>query len=89
LRVANMLTREEFDALWLTINIMLRAGRRTGRIVTTKPEHRDRRSGPARAEDAHYVYRRTDLPCRICGTPIRKADLAGRNSYWCPTCQPD
>ncbi|MEP7055904.1 MAG: DNA-formamidopyrimidine glycosylase family protein [Actinomycetota bacterium] len=89
LRVANTVTREEFDALWLTVNIMLRAGRRSGRIVTTKPEHRDRRSGPARAEDAHYVYRRTDLPCRVCGTPIRKADLAGRNSYWCPSCQPD
>lgn len=89
LRPANTLTRVEFDALWLTISIMLRAGRRSGRIVTTKPAHRDRRSGPARADDAHYVYRRTDLPCRVCGTPVRKADLAGRNSYWCPFCQPD
>jgi endonuclease-8 len=89
LRPANTLSREEFDALWLTVNIMLRAGRRSGRIVTTKPEHRDRRSGAARREDAHYVYRRTDLPCRVCGTPIRKAELAARNSYWCPSCQPD
>ncbi|MEO6714381.1 MAG: DNA-formamidopyrimidine glycosylase family protein [Mycobacteriales bacterium] len=89
LRPANALTREEFDRLWLTITIMLRAGVRMGRIVTTKPEHRARRSGPARDEDAHYVYRRTDLPCRLCGTPIRKAELAARNSYWCPTCQAD
>lgn len=87
LRPANLVTRDEFDALWLTINIMLRAGARSGRIVTTKPEHRGRRSGPARQEDAHYVYRRTDLPCRLCGTPIRTAELAARNSYWCPTCQ--
>jgi endonuclease-8 len=34
-----------------------------------------------------YVYRRTDMPCLVCGTPVRKADLAARNLYWCPTCQ--
>lgn len=89
LRPANTLTREEFDALWLTVSIMLHAGVRAGRIVTTKPEHRERRSGRARGEDAHYVYRRTDLPCRLCGTPVRKEELATRNSYWCPNCQPD
>lgn len=88
LRPANTLTREEFDALWRTVNTMLRAGVRAGRIVTTKPEHRARRSGIARREDAHYVYRRTDLPCRVCGTPVRKSELAARNSYWCPSCQP-
>jgi len=87
LRPANTLTREEFDELWLTVSIMLRAGVRAGRIVTTKPEHRERRSGAARSGDAHYVYRRTDLPCRLCGTPVRKAELAARNSYWCPSCQ--
>ena len=26
--------------------------------------------GPGAAEDAHYVYRRTGLPCRVCGTPV-------------------
>lgn len=87
LRPANTLTREEFDQLWLTVNSMLRAGVRAGRIVTTKPEHRRRRSGRASREDSHYVYRRTDLPCRLCGAPVRKAELAGRNSYWCPSCQ--
>lgn len=87
LRLANSLSRAEFDALWLTVTIMLRAGLRSGAIVTTKPEHRDRRSGRARREDAHYVYRRTDLPCRLCGTLVRKEELAARNSYWCPTCQ--
>jgi endonuclease-8 len=34
-----------------------------------------------------YVYRRAGQPCLVCGTEIRRADLAGRNSYWCPTCQ--
>lgn len=87
LRPANSLARTDFDGLWRTVGAMLRAGVRSGRIVTTKPEHRARRSGSAQRADAHYVYRRTGLPCRLCGTPVRKAELAARNSYWCPTCQ--
>ena len=34
-----------------------------------------------------YVYRRTDLPCRRCGTPVRTQEMVGRNLYWCPTDQ--
>jgi endonuclease-8 len=86
-RPADVVDRLEFDSLWVTLTAMLRAGVRAGRIVTTRPEHRERRRGPATREDAHYVYRRTDLPCRICHTPVRTAELAARNAYWCPTCQ--
>ena len=46
-----------------------------------------RRSGAVRRDDAHYVYRRTGLPCRICGTEVRTQEMVGRNRYWCPTCQ--
>ncbi|HTY72281.1 MAG TPA: zinc finger domain-containing protein, partial [Actinomycetes bacterium] len=38
-------------------------------------------------EDAHYVYRRTGLPCRVCGAPVARTVLAGRNLFWCPGCQ--
>ncbi|MDJ0319835.1 DNA glycosylase [Pseudarthrobacter sp. PS3-L1] len=41
---------------------------------------------PVRA-DAHYVYKREGLPCRVCGTVILMADLVGRKLYWCPSCQ--
>ena len=66
----------------------VRAGVRLGRIVTTRPEDRTRRRGAAQREDAHYVYRRTGLPCRVCGTEVRTEVMAGRNLYWCPFCQP-
>ncbi|HEY0805434.1 MAG TPA: zinc finger domain-containing protein, partial [Pseudonocardiaceae bacterium] len=33
-------------------------------------------------------YRRTGEPCLVCGTPVATTELAGRNLYWCPTCQP-
>ena len=77
------LPREIFDAIWADLVRLLRAGVRANRIVTTAPEDRDRR-GPVRIEDAHYVYRRTGLPCRICGTPVAHAVLNGRNLFWCP-----
>ena len=74
-------------AMWADLVVLMRAGVRMGRIVTTRPEHRGRRGGAVRREDAHYVYRRTGLPCRICGTPVRTEEMVGRNLYWCPVCQ--
>ena len=73
--------------MWTDLVTLMRAGVRLGRIVTTRPEDRLRRRGPVQREDAHYVYRRTDLPCRICGTGIRTEVMVGRNLYWCPVCQ--
>lgn len=86
-RPANTLRREEFDALWDTLVRMLRYGVRIGRIVTTEPADRERRSGRPSDADRHYLWRRTDLPCRRCGTPIRSEVLGARNAYWCPECQ--
>jgi formamidopyrimidine-DNA glycosylase len=81
------LDEQTWAAMWDDIVGLMRAGVRTGRIVTTLPEHRDRRSGTVRRADAHYVYRRQGLPCRVCGTPIRWAEMVGRRLYWCPVCQ--
>ncbi|MGY1711462.1 Fpg/Nei family DNA glycosylase [Geodermatophilus sp. SYSU D00758] len=74
-------------ALYADLRTLMRAGVRMGRIVTTRPEDRGRRGGAVRREDAHYVYRRTGLPCRICGTPVRTEVMVGRNLHWCPVCQ--
>ncbi len=66
---------------------LMKAGLRAGRIVTTRPAHRDRPGGRVRRDDAHYVYRRTGLPCRVCRTPVATQVMAGRNLFWCPQCQ--
>ena len=55
--------------------------------MTTLPEDRPHRSGPVRAGEQHYVYRRTDLPCLLCGTPVVAEPMAGRTLYRCPWCQ--
>jgi formamidopyrimidine-DNA glycosylase len=35
----------------------------------------------------HCVYQRTELPCRLCKTPIRRIVMAGRGTHYCPRCQ--
>ena len=35
------------------------------------------------------VYGRRDEPCNRCGTPIARTQVAGRTTWFCPTCQPE
>lgn len=74
-------------ALWRTVRSCMSDGVRQGRIVTTEPADRGNPDGPASREDAHYVYKRTGLACRRCGTPVAQAEMAARKLYWCPGCQ--
>ncbi len=86
-REGRLVTRDEWDAMWLDLCALLRSGVRAGRIVTTLPEDRSRRTGRPRRDDSFYVYRRAGEPCRICGTAILTAVMVARNLFWCPSCQ--
>lgn len=85
------LERVVWDAMWLDLVALMRTGERTGRIDTVLPEHEPEAMGRDARVDDHggevYVYRRTDLPCLLCGTAIRRTVLVGRNLFWCPQCQ--
>jgi formamidopyrimidine-DNA glycosylase len=35
----------------------------------------------------HRVYQRTDEPCLVCKTPIKRIVIAGRSSHYCSRCQ--
>ena len=76
---------ELWQEMWTDLVTLMRAGVKAGRIVTTRPEDRPR--GRVTRATAHYVYRRTGLPCRVCGTAVRTEVLAARNLFWCPSCQ--
>jgi endonuclease VIII len=84
-RPARDLTRDEFEALWATLVVMLRRGVTDGRIITVDPKEIGTTRRKIRRADATYVYKRDD--CLRCGTPIRRWDMAGRWAYACPTCQ--
>lgn len=87
-RAGNATDEATLTELWEDLRVLMRAGVRTGQIITTRPQDRDR---PSRRrvprEDAHYVYKRTGLPCRVCGTEVATQVMVGRNLYWCPYCQ--
>lgn len=73
--------------LWRDIASVMAEGVRDGRIITTRAADRSVDTLPVPAAEAHYVYKRNGLPCRICGTEIALTRLAGRKLYWCPSCQ--
>jgi endonuclease-8 len=90
-RPGSTLSTDMWISLWTDLRELMREGVEKGRIDTVHSRHMPEAMGRAPRTDRHggevYVYRRTDQPCLICGTPVRRAGLAGRNSYWCPTCQ--
>jgi endonuclease VIII len=46
-------------------------------------------SAEARGETRRWVYERSGLPCRRCGTRVRARGQGddNRTTYWCPRCQ--
>ncbi|MFE2066692.1 Fpg/Nei family DNA glycosylase [Streptomyces sp. NPDC059467] len=90
-RAGKDLTPAEWDAVWADLVELMHEGVRHNRIDTVRPEHTPEAMGrPPRVDDHGgevYVYRRATLPCHICGSEIRTADLAARNLFWCPACQ--
>lgn len=91
-RPGRSLTADGFTSLWLDLRALMKEGLERGRIDTVHSRHLPEAMGRAPRVDRHggevYVYRRAGQPCLVCGTAIRQAELAGRHSYWCPTCQP-
>lgn len=76
--------------LWDATVRQLKRGLAWNRIVTVEADDVGRRvTRRLDREDALYAYKRTDLPCRRCGTPIHDLDLGGRSIWFCPTCQPE
>lgn len=83
------LTVDTARALWQDWVHLLDIGVSTGQMLTMDdldPESYAR--ALASRDDRHWVYHRTGEPCRVCGTPIAMAEIAGRKLYWCPSCQP-
>ncbi|MFD7297668.1 Fpg/Nei family DNA glycosylase [Streptomyces sp. NPDC059897] len=86
------LTEPQLHAIWDDLVALMHDGVRANRIDTVRPEHTpEAMNRPPRVDDHGgevYVYRRAPQPCHLCGTEIRTAELAARNLFWCPTCQP-
>jgi endonuclease-8 len=67
--------------------------RRSRRLLLANRERWEQTTtGSLRRGEDHWVFERTNLPCRRCGTAVRRARQGAppedRVCYWCPACQP-
>jgi endonuclease VIII len=83
---------EAWQGIWTDLVALMHEGVERGRIDTVHTAHTPEAMGRAPRVDRHggevYVYRRAGYPCLVCGAPVQAGTLAGRNTYWCTTCQP-
>ena len=84
-RPAGELAPEEIAALRRGIRAALRAGVE-GQGATLR-DYRDPSGGSGRMQHEFKVYGRDGEPCLRCGTPIEKTRVAGRGTWYCPSCQ--
>jgi formamidopyrimidine-DNA glycosylase len=85
LRPAESLGPEEVKALHRSVRQALRVGiRRQG---STLRDYRQPDGTEGGAQHEFKVYGRGGEPCGRCGTPIDKIRVAGRGTWYCPSCQ--
>jgi len=84
-RHAGRLTRAELLRLRESLMVVLRHAIQLGGSSVSDYVDADGVRGFFQLE--HRVYMRTNQPCLVCQTPIRKITLAGRSTHFCPTCQ--
>lgn len=78
------LDKKTWKKMWRDFQRLMADGAEIGRIVTTWPKDRQKKTGAVKASDRFYVYHRDGLPCRWCGTLVKTGTFANRNVYWCP-----
>jgi formamidopyrimidine-DNA glycosylase len=84
-RRTNRLTAAELERLRVALCRVLRHAIRLGGSSISDYVGADGERGFFQLE--HCVYQRTGEPCRRCQTPIRRIELAGRGTHYCPKCQ--
>jgi len=84
-KVGKKITVKQAKALWADWSKLLHDGVRDGLMLTMDGlSPADHKKALRSRKDRHWVYHRQGEPCRVCGTEIRMADMAGRKLYWCP-----
>jgi formamidopyrimidine-DNA glycosylase len=84
-RQAARLTRAELARLRTALVKVLRHAIRLG--GSSVSDYVDADGSRGLFQLRHRVYRRTGQPCFACATPIRRIQLAGRSTHFCPHCQ--
>ena len=86
LRPAGDLAPDEIKRLHSGVRRALEAG--IARQGATLRDYSTPDGGRGRMQHEFKVYGRGGEPCDRCGTPIAKTRVAGRGTWYCPSCQP-
>jgi formamidopyrimidine-DNA glycosylase len=87
MRPAADLDRAELRRLHRGIRAALEHG--LARQGSTLRDYRLPDGSAGSMQDEFRVYGRRDEPCDRCGTLIARTQVAGRTTWFCPTCQPE
>lgn len=79
------LTDKQFQVLHQGLIKALKDGIKYG--GSTKTHFVDAEGRKGLFLDHAFVYGRDKKPCKVCGTEIKKIQLRGRGTYFCPACQ--
>jgi formamidopyrimidine-DNA glycosylase len=82
---AGSLKPEDCEQLRLGIVEALEAGLRSG--GASVDDYRDARGEQGAMQEEFLVHTRDGKPCPRCGAEIRRIVVAGRSTYFCPSCQ--
>src|SRR5205807_4127513 len=85
LRPAGELVRDRIAALRRAIKQALEIG--IARQGATLRDYRQPDGASGRMQHEFKVYGRDGEPCERCGAPIEKIRIAGRGTWFCPSCQ--
>ncbi len=92
LRPGRSLRRPSWQLVWDDLVHLMPWGVRTGAIITLDDVLEDVRAHHERGEQVAVprefgVYKRSGEPCLRCGASVRHKVVAGRNLFWCGSCQ--
>ena len=84
-RLGTRLTRKQAEELHHALRAILeKAIAMRGSSIS---DFLDAEGEPGEYQRRHRAYGREGKPCYRCRTPIRRTIVAGRSSYFCPSCQ--
>lgn len=84
-RGCHRLTGPQLERLYAAIGKVLQAGIRNG--GTTLRDFQDGSGQQGYNQENLLVYGRYGQPCPGCGGTLRRSEVGGRTSTWCPACQ--
>ncbi len=85
LSVSSKLSDKDTKEIYKNIKKVLKLA--IERRGTSTSDFRDTDGKKGSYGDLRNVYRRTDLPCPMCGGPVERITVGGRGTHFCPRCQ--